>query len=180
MNIFFVTGANGVGKSTIIPHLRASLPAGEYRVRDFDERGVPENADSAWRASETAFWLEEGRQSQTLGVTTVVCGYVKIKDFGPCANQVGRDIGFMLLDADEATLRARLGQRYSRDGKYDPTMTVIGKTAERFISDNLYIRKILKADCEKAGCPVIDTTALTPYDTALRVSELITKNDIVC
>lgn len=176
MYTFFVTGANGVGKSTIIPGLRALLPAGQFSVRDFDERGVPESADSTWRASETAFWLEEGRRSHERGVTTVVCGYVKIKDFGVAADQVGHDIGFVVLDADEAALRARLEQRYSRDGVYDPTMTVIGKTAERFISDNLYIRKVLKADCEKADCPVVDTTALSPAETAARVSEIITNN----
>jgi broad-specificity NMP kinase len=173
MNIYLVTGANGVGKSTIIPHLQALLPAGAYSVRDFDERGVPENADGTWRASETAFWLEEGRRSQEQGVTTVVCGYIKTKDLGAQAEEIGRTIGFMVLDADETTLRRRLEGRYPRNAKYDPTLTVIGKTAERFISDNIYIRKVLKADCEKVGGQVIDTSNLTPSETAARVFEIM-------
>lgn len=46
--VYFVSGVCGVGKSSIMPYLKELLPADNYDVRDFDERGVPDGADSNW------------------------------------------------------------------------------------------------------------------------------------
>ncbi|HEX5774998.1 MAG TPA: hypothetical protein VFY28_03540, partial [Candidatus Paceibacterota bacterium] len=73
--IYFVSGVNGVGKSTLIPHLKALLPADKYIVHDFDARGVPDGADRAWRINEVKLWLEEAAKIEDKN--TVVCGFAK-------------------------------------------------------------------------------------------------------
>ncbi|MDB5189304.1 MAG: hypothetical protein JWL82_261 [Parcubacteria group bacterium] len=47
MKTYFISGVNGVGKSTLMPHLREILPEEKYSIVDFDSRGVPDDADHA-------------------------------------------------------------------------------------------------------------------------------------
>jgi hypothetical protein len=54
--IYFVTGASGAGKAACIPYLKKLLP--NIKIFDFDEVGVPENADKIWRQKSTEYWLQ--------------------------------------------------------------------------------------------------------------------------
>ena len=45
--IYFISGASGVGKTSVIKHLKGILPE-NYEVHDFDETGVPDDADHIW------------------------------------------------------------------------------------------------------------------------------------
>src|SRR3712207_5620668 len=54
--LFFVTGANGSGKTSCIPALARFLPT--FAIHDFDEVHVPENPDAIWRQQTTEFWIE--------------------------------------------------------------------------------------------------------------------------
>jgi len=77
--IFFVTGVNGVGKSTIIPHLKSILSEDDFVVHDFDARGVPPDTDRKWRISETKYWISEGKRPSE-EKSTVICGFIKPSD----------------------------------------------------------------------------------------------------
>lgn len=167
--IIFICGVNGVGKSTLIPHMRALLPREVYDIRDFDERGVPENAGSAWRISETKHWLEEAERASKQGRTMIVCGFIKPSDLGEAKERVGTSIQCILLDARPDVIRARLTQRYTKDGIFDPRQRVIGKTVEEFIEGNLYIREQLKTEFEELGSFVIGTSDLEPDEVAKKV-----------
>ena len=57
LKIFFITGTNSAGKSTIVPILRRNL-SDKFIVYDFDEVGVPKNVDAKWRQQTTNYWLE--------------------------------------------------------------------------------------------------------------------------
>ncbi len=50
--VYFITGVNGVGKSTLIEYLKTFL-VGSFEVHDFDERGVPDKVGRQWRIDET-------------------------------------------------------------------------------------------------------------------------------
>ena len=57
-NFYFVAGASGSGKTAIIPTLEQILDDG-IALYDFDEIGVPSNADTSWRQEATENWLQK-------------------------------------------------------------------------------------------------------------------------
>ena len=64
MSILFITGTSGSGKTTLVHHLRAQLPSTLFEVYDFDENGVPQDADAVWR-QETDYWLQKAAENSS-------------------------------------------------------------------------------------------------------------------
>jgi broad-specificity NMP kinase len=168
MKTYFVSGVNGVGKSTLIPHLRTHLPPEKYVVFDFDKRGVPDGADHAWRKNEIKYWLEEAARNAHENKEIVVCGFAKKEDFEP-----GAAVEIIVLDASPEVIRERLVKRYTKNGVFDENQKVIGKPVNDFIENNVWYVKTMREECEAAGCPIVDTSNATPEQTAARVAELI-------
>ncbi len=171
--IYFITGVNGVGKSSIMPYLNALLPEDEFEVHDFDERGVPENADSEWRISETQYWVSEGAKLADKNKSIVICGFVKATDFQDLPNS--SEIVAIFLDAVPEIIRERLIKRYTKDEIFDESQKVIGKPINVFIEGNLWILSEMKKAFKQLNCPIIDTTNLTPEEVAKEVSLIILK-----
>jgi len=171
--IYFITGVNGVGKSTIMPYLSALLPNNKYEIHDFDERGVPENADGKWRVSETAYWVNEGVKLAQQGKIIIICGFVKLADFQNNTNDL--EIIKVLLDANPEIIKQRLVKRYTKDGYFDESQTVIGKPINVFIDGNIYILNEMRRMYEELDCPIIDTSELSPEDVAKKAAEIILK-----
>jgi broad-specificity NMP kinase len=171
--IYFISGVCGVGKSSLIPHLKNILPTDKFDVRDFDERGVPDGADRNWRKGEVKNWLEVGKLSALEGISTVVCGFVKRTDFEEASNKNIPEIKTVLLDADSKTIRERLAGRYSVNGIFDETKKVIGKPVTEFIESNVYYCDIMRKECMEEGWDVIKTPGLTPEEVARKVSKLV-------
>lgn len=173
--MFFVSGVNGVGKTSIMPYLKEFLPSDKFEVHDFDERGVPENAGGSWRISEAKYWVEEGSKLLSQNKSIVICGFVKPADFGDMLNQEDLGICLILLDAQPEIIRQRLVSRYSVNGHFDESQTVIGKPINVFIDGNLYILSQMKTIFEELGCSIVDATDATPEEVAKRVVSLILK-----
>mgnify|MGYP006326407951 CR=1 FL=1 len=57
MNLYFIGGASGSGKTAVIPYLKELFS--DVAVHDFDDIGVPENADKIWRQESTEKWLQK-------------------------------------------------------------------------------------------------------------------------
>ena len=168
--IYFISGVNGVGKSTIMPFLRLLLPADRFEIHDFDERGVPEDADRNWRISEAQYWVNEGIRLAQENKSIVICGFVKLADFPESESS---EIVKIFLDAQPEIIRQRLTKRYTKDGSFDGSQTVIGKPVEEFIAGNIYILGQMKKVFEESHCPIIDTTNLMPEEVAQKVAEII-------
>ncbi len=166
--IYFVIGANGVGKSTILPHLRAQLPLESFALHDFDERGVPDSADKTWRVSETDYWITLGEQNKLKGISTVICGFSK-------PDEIGARAVIILLDVDGAILEKRLRSRYQTEASLIELNRTTGKTVEKFIMDNAYVSSLFRKACEELNCQIIDTTLLTPEQVAEKVVTCIEK-----
>jgi hypothetical protein len=94
--IYFVTGVNGVGKTSVIPYLKSML-RDKFEVHDFDERGVPDNVGRQWRIEETDYWIKLGEVNFQKGIITVVCGFARPSE------QNNPSVGFILLDADHSS-----------------------------------------------------------------------------
>ena len=65
INIFFITGTSGSGKSTLTHNLRALLPMEQFAIYDFDENGVPDDADATWRQRTTDLWLIKAQENSS-------------------------------------------------------------------------------------------------------------------
>jgi broad-specificity NMP kinase len=165
--IFFVTGVVGAGKTSLVEPLRAQLGA-DFDVHDFDERGVPDNVDMDWASAEREHWLSVGVANRRDGVGTVICG------FALPGEQDDRElVKFILLDLNEMALRGRLMQRYS-----DPTMVkdlerMRGITVEESLRENVGSIPWLRDLCARHGAKIIDTSELTPEQTAEQVRDWI-------
>ena len=104
----FVIGANGVGKTTVMTEVQKLLLGGGFEVHDFDERGVPDNADKTWRINETQHWISVGKENREKGVSTIVFGFAK-------PEEIGKEVEIILLDANERTIEERIKSRYLKE-----------------------------------------------------------------
>ena len=175
---YFVSGVNGVGKSSIMPFLRMLLSE-NVTVVDFDSRGVPDGADRTWRIAEATYWANEGVASSTHGKTLIVCGFVKPQDFADLPESMRTGIRILVLDADEETVRRRLMGRYTKDDVFDENQKVIGKPVREFIDGNVWYAKKMREESREDGLPIIDTSSLSPEEVAGQVAAIIKRDSSV-
>jgi broad-specificity NMP kinase len=171
--IYFITGVNGVGKSSIIPYLKSKLSDDKFVVYDFDSRGVPEDADQKWRMSETKYWISEGMSLIGEGKRTIICGFIKPSDIQAAALP---EISLILLDAKPEIVRQRLIGRYTKGGIFDVSQKVIGKPIEEFITGNAWYAGKMREEFELSAYPVINTSTLNPKAVAKEVIKIILGN----
>lgn len=171
--IYFISGVNGVGKTSIMPYIKTLLPGDKYEIHDFDERGVPERADGSWRISETKYWVENGITLAKKDRSIVICGFVKPADFQNFLFDNLLGITLIFLDAKPEIIRERLRGRYMKGGYFNEEQTVIGKPINVFIDGNIYISGQMKEAFEKLNCPIVDTSDLNPREVAKKVAKLI-------
>lgn len=105
--MYFVIGASGSGKTAVLNQL--NLPG--YMLLDFDDIGVPQNADMQWRQSATEQWLvkmlKHYDQAKTCLFGQMVLGEILAC---PSAQQLD-NIYICFLDCDDTTRVARLQKR---------------------------------------------------------------------
>lgn len=170
--IYFISGVCGVGKSSIIPHLKEILLKEKYEVFDFDERGVPENAGREWRISESKYWVEKGLELAKEDIITIICGFVKTTDL-----PIEVDIKLILLDVELEILKQRLIGRYTKNGVFDKSQKIIGKSVEEFIESNIYILEQMRKMFQEKNSAIIDTSNLTPEEVVKKVVSMISSRD---
>jgi hypothetical protein len=119
--LFFITGANVVGKTACLPALARQLP--DFAVHDFADLGVPENPDARWRQETTELWLRTYiDKHQPQGRHAVVSGEAIFGEIlcSPSIDQVDA-FHACLLDCDDVTRVDRLRTR----GTYGPNMQIL-------------------------------------------------------
>jgi hypothetical protein len=80
--LYLVTGASGSGKTVCLEILRQ-----RYRQvvwYDFDEVGVPANADKVWRQRTTEYWIQRAVQNQADGLDTCINGNIILGEVLAC------------------------------------------------------------------------------------------------
>ncbi|HFL2713447.1 TPA: AAA family ATPase [Legionella pneumophila] len=106
--LYFIGGASGSGKTAVMPHLKELL-RDNIAVYDFDDIGVPEDADKKWRQESTEKWikklLSEGKDACLLG--QIVLGEILSS---PSARLIDK-INFCLLDVSDFQRIQRLKKR---------------------------------------------------------------------
>ena len=168
--MIFITGVNGSGKSSIIPHLRSLLNGDQFAVHDFDERGVPDNADRNWRLEETRHWIEIGQRNQANGMETIVCGFARPSELETMGANNTRVI---MLDIEPAELKNRLLKRNADQKVAEDLKRATGDTVNTFIENNITFLPILREECKNYGCATIETSKLSPEEVAKQIISLL-------
>ena len=166
-SLFFVTGVPGIGKTSIIGHLKGLL-GDRYEVHDFDERGVPDNVSVRWRMREMAHWTKESVDNGRRGISTVVCGNVM-----PSEASAEVESAFICLDATDEKLRERLEGRYKDPKSVEDLKRMTGLTPEESVRVNLRNAPPLRRECESRSIPTVDTSDIPPEKVAEKVAEFI-------
>jgi len=171
--VYFVIGVNGVGKSALIPYLESALDKDKFKICDFDARGVPSGADSAWRQSETVHWVQTAKDNQVKGISTVICGYAKPSEIAVAEKQLGIVVLGCLLDASPSAIEERLSRRHESSLSIEEMTRITGKTPEKFVQDSIWISEQFREASSEAGYKIIDTSDLSPEQVAENVIDWI-------
>ena len=89
--LYLVTGASGAGKTACLSRLRELSPGVIWH--DFDNVGVPADADKVWRQHTTEYWLQKVIQyqadSRDVGISgNIILGEVVACPFAPYVNGI--------------------------------------------------------------------------------------------
>lgn len=111
VKVLFITGTSGSGKTTLTNKLKELLSVKKYAVYDFDEVGVPENADALWRQSTTQYWVNEAIKNSKNGLSTIICGVIVPQEVMSIQVKEAVPIKFVFLKINNTLIMERLKSR---------------------------------------------------------------------
>jgi hypothetical protein len=108
--MFLVSGSSAAGKTFALNELRERKP--DLEIHDFDEIGVPANADTAWRQNANEAWVRRALDYEADGADLLLAGQTPYGEFlaTPSATRL-EAICACLIDCDDATRIERLRAR---------------------------------------------------------------------
>jgi len=110
--LYLVTGASGSGKTACLDILRQRNP--QVVWHDFDEVGVPTNADKRWRHRTTEYWLQRAIRNQAKGLDTCINGNIILGEVLACPSAPEINcLAVCLLDCADVVRIDRLRARGS-------------------------------------------------------------------
>ena len=153
--LFIITGASGVGKSTMCEQLFRN--ESDYIVMESDllwneTYNTPEDDYHAYRE----LWLNVCSNISQIGKPVVLCGYAPPKQVESCkARSSFSDIFYLAVFCDEEKLERRM-------------RTVRGVTDENWLKSSLHFNRWLIENARKTNpnIKLLDTSALTPKEAA--------------
>jgi hypothetical protein len=109
--MFLLFGSSGAGKTVAIDALRARAPS-RLAIHDFDEVGVPPDADTEWRQRMDEVWVRRALEYEAGGIDLLLAGQTPIGELlaTPSAPSL-EAVSACLLDCDDETRLARLRLR---------------------------------------------------------------------
>jgi broad-specificity NMP kinase len=157
---FFITGTSGSGKSTLMMLLKLQLLGSQFVVYDFDEVGVPTNADQVWRQQATDYWLIKAYENSMQNISTIFCGVAVLSEVLRSLHKPDLSIYFGFIKVADEVIQDRLQQRGWN---------------EQLIQDNLVWAKFLQNEVEQQKNSIIVDTAIytTPEQVANESSKFI-------
>ena len=174
--VYFISGVCGVGKSSVLKHLKEILPVDEYDIRDFDERGVPDGGGQEWHNNETLYWLEVANENAKHKKSTIVCGFADPTIFWTIHNTDKHlPATLFLLNASAETIRNRLMGRYPTPESIQEINRASGIQLDKFIEGNISYAPVLYNIFKQENSPIIETNTKTPLEVAQEISAIIQK-----
>jgi gluconate kinase len=184
-NIYFVIGASGSGKSSIMHDLQNKLGK-HITVYDFDAIGVPSNPDKKWRQESTEIWLRQLREQDK---DACLLGQMVLGEILACPSAINIEpINLLLLDVSDIERIKRLKNRNTHG--VDQHMLNWAAWLRLHQYDPQWMQSVIKEDAWKglnfsrwdtlqnwaglANIEIIDNTKLSIAETAQAVAEWIT------
>lgn len=186
--LYFVAGASGSGKTAMIPDLRKIL--GEsVSVFDFDDMGVPENADKKWRQEATEQWLQKLLDENK---DACLLGQIVLGEILACPSVKHLDkINFCFLDVSDFERVQRLNKHNADSANQN--MLNWAAWLRMHHQDPQWEQQVLKEDCwlgldfsvwdklanwdSKAIVKDLDTTGLSINQVADTVAYWVNEKD---
>lgn len=180
---YFVTGASGSGKTSIIPTLKKFLDPVAISVYDFDDIGVPEGADKKWRQASTEKWLQHLLQKNK---DVCLLGQMVLGEILACPSaQKIQKINFCLLDVSDFERIQRLKSSTSHD--IDQHILNWAAWLRMHTQDPTWTPDVIKEDCweglnfntwnhlqdwsSRAHIKIQDTTGLSLEKVAAHIAQ---------
>lgn len=182
-----VSGASGVGKSTVLEALQRSGELGPgVTCVEFDSIGVPDGADTAWRHGATEEWVRFAIEEQDAGRHVLLAGQVPPGELvaAPSADRLD-GIAVCVLHSSPEVQEARLvgrGERadslfhhlrfgawfgaHARDPQHAPEVVRV-ETSTPMVWERW---EHLKSGDPRWPVSVIDTDELSSADVAAQVA----------
>ncbi len=160
---YFVTGAEGAGKSSIIPILKQLLP--DMDIHDFDEVGVPLNPGLKWRLDTTLHWIKKAIENQKQNKSTCIVGLSfpnEVREFRE--SQKLAHIMCCFLDVHEKEREKRLRRRKNESEEVRQDLNQLYQLREQ-MKEAPYVLH------------VIDTTNISAKETAKMVIKWIRSDE---
>ena len=108
--IYFIIGASASGKTASISYLKDLLP--KFSIYDFDEIGVPENADKKWRHQATEDWLRKCIDEKQIYPNVCLCGQMVLGEILACPSAKDiKNVNIIFLDCNDEVRLERLEKR---------------------------------------------------------------------
>ncbi len=156
--LFIVTGASGVGKTTVAKRLRETLP--DCDIFDTDEMHAAD-----WDQARSN-WLKVAFQVAQCGRHTVLCGTMMPRDVEKCDHyRFFREVYYLNLHCDDAAREKRLRSRPQWRG-----------CTEEFIEEHKQFARWLLDNAAVEYDPpmqIVDNTSIQPEETALRIRDWV-------
>ncbi|MFD2614895.1 AAA family ATPase [Paenibacillus gansuensis] len=155
--LFIVTGASGVGKTTVIKNLRGLLP----EVDIFEIDAIHEFVGDDWNRIQN-IWLRVARNIAESGRISIICGTMMPWDAEKCEDyQYFKNVYFLNLHCDDETRELRLRAR---------------NWSENMIHEHKSFANWLLENADKAytpPMPTVDTSKTEVYEVALKIREWV-------
>lgn len=120
--VFFIIGVSGAGKSTLVSFLKEKLK--DFEVHDFDEVGVPSNADKNWRLETTNSWIKRVNFYVKQSKKTIICGVCVPDEIRNCSNyKISLNPKFGFIKISEEDIVKRLKERKWSDEEINNNIT---------------------------------------------------------
>jgi len=162
ISVFFITGTSGSGKTTLMHQLKSSLSPKHFIIYDFDEIGVPQDANQQWRIATTAFWLQKAIDNSKQQKTTIICGVSVPSEVLQIIHNSHLPISpfFGFIKINDNTIKKRLLER---------------NWSEQLIHDNINWAHHLEANVQQQTHNlIIENINATPEDIANKFISWIT------
>jgi energy-coupling factor transporter ATP-binding protein EcfA2 len=180
--LFSVTGASGVGKSTVLQHLEGVPWPEPLRCVEFDSIGVPEGADVSWRHGAIELWVRQAILAEAAGEHLLLCGQVPMGELlaAPSADRLA-GVAVCLLHCTPEVRAERLRARGEPPSSI-PDHRRFGEWLYEHTLDPTHMPEVIEVESDvpmawerwedwERGDPrwaaeIIDTDLLSPRDVA--------------
>src|SRR3989344_6888650 len=172
---YFITGSSGAGKSTLVKELRGLLLKG-FAIHDFDELGVPLDADNSWRIKTAKKWIDIAKENKLKNISTIIVGLTHPDEINEIAKKEQIEVKYCMLEVEYEELKRRLmALRFSSPERIENLKKYEGVSVEEFLENNKRHVEQIKNEALKQGALFIDSTRMSSHAVAQDILNWVQK-----